>query len=392
VIDLRRIPMMDLQRLPGLWRRYDVTVRDLPLALVLAVGSFLPSLQGAGTQVGDVADRPYDALAVLAILLEGLPLALRRRWPDACLVLVAAGFALDQLRGYHAFAGTGLALAVLSAGAHLEFRRRTAMIVLTVAYVPLAVALYRAGSAEPADEFVMFYLALVLIWGVGAWLRRTRVAEAERRSRVAQETLAAERTRIARELHDVVTHHVTAMVVQTEAARYLTAAPERLDATLTAVTDTGRRAISDLRHLLDLLNPDHGTEPRTPSAGDLRTLVEQTRRAGQPVEFTEEGEPAETAGSAEFVAYRVVQEALTNALKYAHGSRTAVHVRYGEREITVQVGNDGSGSRTASPGGGGRGLAGLRDRVAALGGEFSADPRPDGGYAVSARIPAGGPS
>lgn len=117
------------------------------------------------------------------------------------------------------------------------------------------------------------------MWGIGAWLRSTRAAEAERRRRVAEDTRNAERTRIARELHDVVTHHVTAMVVQAEAARYLTTTPERLDQTLTAVTDTGRQAITDLRHLLDVLNPDHGTEAATPSARGLRTLVEQTRRA-----------------------------------------------------------------------------------------------------------------
>jgi signal transduction histidine kinase len=185
---------------------------------------------------------------------------------------------------------------------------------------------------------------------------------------------------------------VTAMVVQAEAARYLTAAPERLDTALSAVTDTGRRAITDLRHLLDLLNPDHDTDARTPSVGDLHTLVEQTRQAGQPVEFTEEGNPAESVGSAEFVAYRVVQESLTNALKYAYGSRTVVSVRYGEKEITVEVSTDGSGSRTRSPGGSGRGLAGLRERVDALGGEFSADRQADGGFVLRAYIPAGSPS
>lgn len=236
----------------------------------------------------------------------------------------------------------------------------------------------RRAPVEVATEgsvAALFYLALVLAWGVGTWLRSTRAAEAERRLHIAEAALAAERTRIARELHDVVTHHVTAMVVQAEAARYLTAAPDRLDATLSAVTDTGRRAIGDLRHLLDLLNPGHDTDVRMPSAGELHTLVEQTRRAGQPVEFTEEGSPAEPAGSAEFVTYRVVQESLTNALKYAHGSRTAVHVRYGEKEIIVEVGTDGSDSRAGSPGGSGRGLAGLHERVDALGGEFSADRR-----------------
>ncbi|GLY76548.1 ATP-binding protein [Actinoallomurus iriomotensis] len=110
------------------------------------------------------------------------------------------------------------------------------------------------------------------------------------------------------------------------------------------------------------------------------------------MEFTEEGGPAESAGSAEFVAYRVVQEALTNALKYAHGSRTSVHVRYHEKEITVEVGTDGSGARSGSPGGSGRGLAGLRERVDALGGEFSAHRQANGGFVVRARIPAGSPS
>src|SRR6185312_8584679 len=136
-----------------------------------------------------------------------------------------------------------------------------------------------------------FFLAMALFWGIGAWLRQTRRTEEERRRRLAESTRTAERTGIARELHDVVTHHVTAMVVQAEAARYLTAAPDRLDAALSAVTDTGRRAISDLRHLLDLLNPGHDSDVGMPSAGELHTLVEQTRRAGQPVEFAEEGRP-----------------------------------------------------------------------------------------------------
>jgi signal transduction histidine kinase len=244
-----------------------------------------------GTRVGDLPTRPFDALTVVAIALQCLPLAVRRRWPAACLALVSLGFAVDQLRGYHLFAGTALPIALLSAGAHLERHRRATAVLLSVAYVPLAVALDRLGSAEGPDEFVTFYLALTVVWGIGAWLRSTRAAEAERRRRVAEATRAAERARIARELHDVVTHHVTAMVVQAEAARYLTAAPDRLEATLSAVTDTGRRAISDLRHLLDLLNPDHDTAVRTPSVGELHTLVEQTRRAGQPVEFTEEGRP-----------------------------------------------------------------------------------------------------
>ncbi|GGL95208.1 two-component sensor histidine kinase [Streptomyces fumigatiscleroticus] len=406
---------MSLQGVGQAWRRLDVTVRDLPLGILFLVASFLPGLRGQGTEVGGLPARPFDALAVVALALECLPLAVRRRWPAVCLALVTCGFALDQLRGYHSAAGTALPVTLISAGSRLEARRRTTVILLSVAYVPLAIALSRLGSgSETPTEFVTFYLVLALAWGAGSWLRSARAAEAEHRERVAASTRTAERTQIARELHDVVTHHVTAMVVQAEAARYLTAAPERLEQSLTAVSDTGRRAITDLRHLLDLLNPDHGTgtgtgtgtdhgtgtgagtdearEPRTPVVGRVLTLIEQTRRAGQPVDFTEQGTPAPLTGSADLVAYRVVQEALTNALKYAHGSRTYVQVRHGEGEITVEVSTEGTGSRTAAAVGSGRGLAGLRERVDVLGGDFSAGGSTDGGFTVRARIPAGSAS
>ncbi|TXS76140.1 sensor histidine kinase [Streptomyces sp. sk2.1] len=381
------------RRGPELWRRLDITVRDLPLGLLLLVASLLPSLHGNGTEVGGLPTRPADALAGVAAVLQCLPLAVRRRWPQVCVALVTAGFVLDQLRGYHLFAGSALPVALLSAGSYLERYRRALPVVLTAVFGALSVVLYQIGPGrDPLAEFVTFYLALALAWGIGTWMRSARAAEADRRRRSAEDARNAECTRIARELHDVVTHHVTAMVVQCEAARYLTAAPERLDQSLAAVSDTGRRAITDLRHLLDLLDPDHGPEPRTPPGGRLLTLVEQTRRAGQPVEFTEEGTPATTTGSADLVAHRVVQEALTNALKYDHGGRTSVLVRHCEKEITVEVGTDGSGSRAESPGGSGRGLAGLRERVDVLGGEFSSGRRTGGGFVVRARIPGRNPS
>jgi len=384
--------MIDLRRVPERWQRWDVTVRDLPFALLLVLMSAVPALHNRGTQLGELPTRPFDALTVVVVALECLPLAVRRRWPALCLGLVSLGFAIDQLRAYHTVAGTALPIALVSTALHLQHRRRTTVVLLSVAYVPLAVALSRSGSIETVADFVTFYLVLAIAWGIGAWMRRTRAAEAEQRRHVAEATRTAERTRIARELHDVVTHHVTAMVVQAEAARYLTAAPDRLDESLAAITDAGRRAITDLRHLLDLLNPDHSTEPRLPSVGELHTLVEQTRLAGQPVEFTQDGTPAQTTGSAEVAAYRVVQEALTNALKYAHGSRTTVHVRHGEGETTVEVSTEGPGSRTPSPGGSGRGLAGLRERIGVLGGEFSAGRGSGGGFVVRARIPGGSPS
>jgi signal transduction histidine kinase len=372
-----------------LWHRLDVAVRDLPLGLLLLVGSLLPAVQSHGTQLGGVPTRPIDALGVAAVALECLPLAVRRRLPVACLALVSLGFAVDQLGGYHSVAAMALPVALLSTGAHLPRHRRGTALLCSAAFVALAVALSVLAPGESPGGFVTFYLGLALLWGAGAWLRSTRAAEAELRRRIAADTRTAERTRIAGELHDVVTHHVTAMVVQAEAARYLTAAPDRLDRALTAVTDTGRRAITDLRHLLELLNPDHGTGTVAPALGGLDTLVEQTRRAGQPVEFTEEGTPAESSGSADLVAYRVAQEALTNALKHAHGTPTSVRVRHGEREITVEVSTAGPGSRGRSPAGSGRGLAGLRERVDVLGGDFAAGRGAGGGFTVRARIPTG---
>ncbi|MEU4428733.1 histidine kinase [Actinoplanes sp. NPDC024001] len=385
--------MIKLRRLPDLWRQWPITVRDLPFALALALAAAVPALERQGTQLGNLPDRPHDALTVGVVALECLPLAVRRRWPVVCLALVSLGFAIDQLRSYHTIAGTGLAIALVSAGAYVERRRWLVVGLASAAYVSLAISLDRLGSSEGAVGFTTFYLLLALAWGVGAWLRQNRAAEAERRRHVEEVTRTAERTRIARELHDVVTHHVTAMVVQAEAARYLTSAPDKLEQTLTAITGTGRRAVGDLRQLLDLLNPDHSTgDPRTPAVGDLDALVDHSRQAGQPVEFVREGTPAAATGSAEMAAYRVVQEALTNALKYAHGSRTRVRVHHGEGETTVEISTDGSGSGGASPGGSGRGLAGLRERVTVLGGDFSAGTQAGGGFLVRARIPAGNPS
>ena len=378
------------------WRRLDVVVRDLPLAALLAVASLVPVLQGYGTRLGDLPGRPFDAAALAVIGLECLPLAVRRRWPGVCLALVSLGFAADQLLAYQSVAGTALPIALVSAAAYLERRRLFTVALLTAAYVPLALALDRQRSVETLSGYVTFYLALSLAWGAGAWLRLTRAVEAERRHHLAETTRTAERTRIAGELHDVVTHHVTAMVVQAEAARYLTADPERLDAALTAVGDTGRSAIADLRSLLDLLDPHHGhphgTRPAAPSAHDLHTLVEQTRRAGQPVELTTTGTPDETADGVTTAVHRVVQEALTNALKHAPGARTVVHVRHGVGEVVVAVGTDRAVSPRVSPGGSGRGLDGLRERIALLGGRLTARPRPGGGFDVQARIPTAGPT
>src|SRR5262249_55022754 len=156
----------------------------------------------------------------------------------------------------------------------------------------------------------------------GTWMRARARQEAERRRDAASSAIAQERARIARELHDVVTHHVTAMVVQADAAQFVVAdAPERAVSGLAAISDTGRRTLAELRYFLGVLDPVPEVE-RAPAVGRLGDLVEQTRSAGQPVELSEEGERQPMTHGAELAAYRVVQEALTNALKHAPGRRT----------------------------------------------------------------------
>ncbi|HEX8866989.1 MAG TPA: histidine kinase, partial [Lentzea sp.] len=182
-------------------------------------------------------------------------------------------------------------------------------------------------------------------------------------------------------LHDVVTHHVTAMVVQADAAQFV---PEKDTAGLAAISSTGRRALSELRHLLGVLEAT-GEHGRTPATGKVADLVDQARLAGQPVELTEEGESRGREVDVELAVYRVVQEALTNALKHAAGRPTTVLVRHGADHVEIEV-VTASGAALGEPSGG-RGLTGLRERVRMLGGRFEAGPR-QAGFRVWARIPA----
>ncbi|WP_330186117.1 histidine kinase [Dactylosporangium sp. AC04546] len=381
------------------WRSRSTVVRDGVLGIALAVAAFVPPLAVSGTRLGELPHRPADALAVLAVLAQTLPLAGRRRWPAACLALVAAGFAVQELRGYASFAGAGLLVAIFSAGAHQERLRRTAAAAAVAAYVALAAALHAAGSANRVQDYVLFFAFVAVGWLGGAWLRGVRAAEAERRRSTAAAARTEERARIARELHDVITHHVTAMVVQADAAQYLTAKPDRLTGNLTAISTTGRRALGELRDLLGVLDPDRDAAAATlrgerPSLAAVGELVTRTRAAGQPVELVEEGDPGGLGGGREMAAYRVVQEALTNALKYAAGHPTVVRLEHRPDGLRIRVTTAGDpAGRPAEPsgpvGGGGRGLAGLRERVEVFGGALSAGAGPTGGFVVDARIPAG---
>ncbi|EGX55510.1 histidine kinase, dimerization and phosphoacceptor region [Streptomyces zinciresistens K42] len=387
------------------WDRLDAVKRDALGVVLLAPVAFLPVTAPVGAQFGDLPQRPYDIAGVLLTASLWLPLVVRRRWPAACLTLVAAAFAARELAGYPpTFASVGLYAALAGAGAH---GGRTAGKAVPWAgsalFALFALALHERGSPQNAAAFVLIYLVLAAFWGAGVLLRGRRAASAERRLLAAEAAVARERALIARELHDVVTHHVTAMVVQADAARFVLAdAPDRVATGLEAIGDSGRRALSDLQDLLGLLKTSPARE-QEPVPASLEELVLRTRAAGQPVELTEDGERRPAGAAVELAAYRVVQEALTNALKHAPGHPTRVAVRHRATEMEVEV-TTGARPLAAPRGaaeperpaepvrGGGHGLTGLRERVALCGGELRAGALPDGGFGVRARMPvaAGG--
>lgn len=375
----------------GRWRGLPPIAQDGLLVGALLAMAAVPSLGETGIVLGDLPQRAPDALFPVLVVAHAAPLALPRRWPVTCLVVIGTAFAVHQLLGYPpTIAALGIYIAFGRVGTRLERHRGAVAVGAVLAYVALTVALSLLGSPLSTWEFLTFAPVFALAWSVGLGLRWWQAAERERRAAEVAAALAAERAGIARELHDVVTHHVTAMVVQADAAGYLIdAAPAEATAGLATIAETGRHALADLRHLLGVLHGADAT-PREPSAGRIDELVERTRSLGQPVEYTEAGTERAVPGGAELAAYRVVQEALTNAVKHAPGRPTDVRVRYDPLAVAVEVTTAG-GPDTVRRGvaltGGGRGLVGLGERVRVFGGELHAGTLPSGGFEVRARIP-----
>ncbi|WP_229070377.1 sensor histidine kinase [Actinoplanes sp. DH11] len=252
----------------------------------------------------------------------------------------------------------------------------TAVVAALAVAVPFGVALRRARRRH---ERAM---------GERGWL-----LERERES-AARAAVEAERARIARELHDIVSHNVSVMIVQTSAAReVLRTLPDEALTALAAVEKAGRDTMTELRHLLGVLNPDGDDElvPQ-PALDALGPLVDRVAFAGLPVEVRVSGEARPLPAGISTTAYRIVQEALTNALKHGSGGKAEVTIRYAPRALRVEVLTTGpsvlTGSAPAAGGdGAGRGLLGLRERVAVYGGDLDARRRLGGGYRVRARIP-----
>jgi signal transduction histidine kinase len=372
------------------WRGYDPVVWDRWLAVMFFGLAFVPGLSPVSAELGDRHGQLPEALAVVLILGQTAPLAVRSRRPGLCLAAIGVSFAVYEVLGYPAqFGDVTIYIALYSAGAHLKRFRRGAALAASTGYLVLTAVVLVLGSPDALISFGIFYLILVACWMLGAFVRQRRLDEDVRRRLAAVTATAAERARIARELHDVVTHHVTTMVVQAGAAQYAAEAPEPVVMALTNIGDTGRAALAELRQLLDVLNSG-ATDTAIPG---VRDLVERTRTGGQPIDLIEDGDQRPLPAAVGLAVYRVVQEGLTNAVKYAAGQPTVVQIERRDGRVEVEVANEASpvplsaDARRALSGG--RGLAGLHDRVEALGGELTVGPQPDGRFLLRAVIPAG---
>ncbi len=360
-----------------------------------------------------VAHRTHDAHGttwnelLLLVPLVPLPLVVRRRHPLAALwtVLPAALLVRSQHPDIAFWEGVVVIVAAYSAAAY--GRHPNALLLSLSAATGALAVLFDDALLPHFPNSVVALFVLVPVFAVAYELRmwRRRVEEGrERLSALERDRLAAlqravehERARIARELHDVVTHNVSMMTIQAGAARkILDTAPDRAREAMAAVESGGRAAMTELRHVMGLLtmDSDTGDDPAAsadlspqPGLGRLDALVDGVRRSGLPVELTVRGERRAVPPGVELAAYRVVQEALTNTVKHAGGADAEVTVDYAPDGLRVEVTDTGGRPTGAAATGNGRGLLGLRERLAVYGGTLHTGPRPRGGYRVTASIP-----
>jgi signal transduction histidine kinase len=337
--------------------------------------------------------------SLFAPLMLLVPLALiwRARYPLAVMAVnIAAWVAIDLYTPANEDPLTlaiTLAVAVYSVGAHTRGRRAVLGAALVAAMALLATIVdWNEGSLlDLVGNFTFFMGIFGGTWLAGRAIRRRRgrerdlIVEQEERARAA---VLEERTRIARELHDVVAHAISVIVLQARGARHaLDGEPQDARGALDAIEQTATQALREMRRLLGMLRADDeevALAPQ-PSLAQLETLVAHVREAGLPVDVRVEGTPRELAPGVDLSAFRIVQEALTNALKHAGPAQAQVLVRYGEDVLEIEVADSGGGALNG--GGGGHGLPGMRERVAVFGGELESGPRSEGGYAVRARLP-----
>jgi signal transduction histidine kinase len=375
-----RVVQPQLSRL----RRFtlDPVKVDWALAAVLTVGAQLAIWLGS-----DAAHHRFGA-ALVALAITA-PIAARRRYPALVGTAVSLLAAVDHSLWDAQFVGYPIAtFCALYALTAWTPPRSFAVGFTLVVTVYFAFSVGRPFPNNGVDFAVITAVAMLLVRRVlGDRERRARVAERER-DVAAREAVVEERARIARELHDAIAHNVSMMVVQAGAERrVLDGTGSSTREVLETIERIGRGALTEMRRLVGMLRSDAADE-LTPQPGlsDLPTLVTQVREAGLPVELRVEGEPRELPVGIELSAYRIVQEALTNALKHAGEARASVQVRYGADSLELEIADDGHGGQ-APVVSGGHGLAGMRERVALYGGRLDAGRRPSGGFAVRVLLP-----
>jgi signal transduction histidine kinase len=376
---------------PRWWRGWQA---DLAIAVVVGL------LQLLGTHFAATGQPERDDLDLLAYaLLAAGPAALvfRRRFPVGVYLVVfvsdLAYWLTDYPRG-PIFVSLIVALFTLVITGH----RWAAIAGIVVGYIAFGWLPWLLGQ-EPAPS-------VVAATGLGAWLlvllftaefvrlRRDRAYEAVRkRAEDARNRATEERLRIARELHDALGHQLSLINVQAGVALHINEElPEQARSALGAITDASKEALTELRSVLDILRRGDEQAPRSPvpSLSRLDGLVSQARAAGLDITTEVTGEPRPLPFGVDVAAFRIVQEALTNVSRHAGEARARLRISYAERDLTLQVEDDGPGVGPIAKAGVGRGIVGMRERAAAFGGELEAGPRPDGGFRVRARLPLDG--
>ena len=368
--------------------RYVQPMPDVALAL----GLFAMKLAGLALGI-----QPGPVLMYAFVPFWTLPFAWRRRYPVALAIVVAAtGLVEYAAVGYHDSVPALLAWVLVSynTGAHVGSARRVAIAMAIAGGAGLTVGIaHGPRTLWNIVALVVVQLAPLL---AGLWVRQLRLRtemleqlahqlEREREER-ARTAVAEERARIARELHDEIAHAMSVIAVQADAAEgALARAPAPVERPLVATRETARDALTAMRRVLGALRTGDKAElAPEPGLERIGALVDQVRATGVVVDLRIEGEPAPLPASLDLAAYRVLQEGLTNVRKHAAARRAEIVIRYERTAVAVEVTDDGDGS--GSGGGTGRGLAGLRERVALLGGEFVAGPRRNG-FALRARLP-----
>jgi signal transduction histidine kinase len=365
---------------------------DVALAIGLAVfgvvGSYFASQQHQPLR------RPFDAGTAALVVASSLALIWRRRWPLAVLGFVYATTLVYFLIGYPD-GPIWFPLIVAYFTAAVRGHRAAAIIAAAAGFLvfPWLDYLVRDGPAPSGISLLALAAWLTVLLGAAEIVRtrRERVAEAVRMAREeALRRRGEERLRIARELHDALGHHLSLISVQSGVALHVNEAlPEQARTSLTAIRGASKEALEELRSVLEILRQEGEAAPRVPGStlSRLDDLVSQAASTGLDVRTETEGTVRPLPYGVEAAAFRIVQEALTNVTKHAGTATAVIRIEYGDDDLTVSIDDDGRGGAAPVRDGGGRGILGMRERVAALGGELEVGPRPGGGFRVRARLP-----